>query len=133
MGDSFSSQISNSMCIGGKCFDLTHNQLRPMTTQTQATDQVLTDEQLEDLNGGGFWGDLGYIGANFATGGLLGVVDLATGGHAYNEFHLTINRQLNQRPRQQRRGFYLRSTATTRPVLQIAFVSARIFNSISDF
>jgi len=29
MGDSFLSQFSDGMCIGGKCFDLTHNQLRP--------------------------------------------------------------------------------------------------------
>ena len=65
----------------------THNQLRPMTTQTQtqATDQALTDEQLEALNGGGFWGTLGYQAGNVVTGGLLGFVDTATGGHVAKE------------------------------------------------
>ena len=55
-------------------------------TQTQATDQVLTDEQLETLNGGGFWGDLGYWMANAATLGLLAPIDHATGGHVHNDF-----------------------------------------------
>ena len=60
-----------------------------MTTQTQiqtqATSQVLTDEQLEALNGGGFWGTLGYQAGNVVTGGLFGLVDTATGGHLANE------------------------------------------------
>ena len=54
-------------------------------TQTQATDQALTDEQLEALNGGGFWGILGYQTGNVVTGGLFGLVDKATGGHVANE------------------------------------------------
>ena len=56
-----------------------------MTTQTQETDQVLTDEKLEALNGGGFWGSLGYLAGNVVTGGLFGVVDAATGGHVFRD------------------------------------------------
>lgn len=52
-----------------------------MTTQTQATDQVLTDEQLEDLNGAGavasmFWGIDIMLGL-----GIPYIVDDATGGN----------------------------------------------------
>ena len=54
-------------------------------TQSQATDQVLTDEQLEALNGGSFWGAFGYIAGNALTGGLFGMVDAATGSHVYND------------------------------------------------
>ena len=54
-------------------------------TQTQATDQDLTDEQLEALNGGDSWGILGYHAANALTLGLFGLVDIATGGHVANE------------------------------------------------
>ena len=54
-------------------------------TQTQATDQVLTEEQLEALNGGSVWGTLGYLVGNTVTGGMLGLVDTATGGHVANE------------------------------------------------
>ena len=53
-----------------------------MTTQTQATDQVLTDERLEDLNGGGVGAMLGWATANALTGGIPLAVDLLTGGHA---------------------------------------------------
>ena len=81
MGDSFLSQFSDGMCIGGKYPDLTHNQLRPMTIQTQAADQVLTDEQLEALNGGGFWGGLFYILGDVVTLGGQSVADELTGGH----------------------------------------------------
>ena len=44
MGDSFLSQLSDGMCIGGKCFGLTHNQLRPMTTQTPDQAQIQTKD-----------------------------------------------------------------------------------------
>ena len=58
-----------------------------MTTQTQsqAKDQVLTNEQLEALNGGGFWETLGYQAGNVVTGGLFGLVNTATGGHVANK------------------------------------------------
>ena len=57
----------------------THNQLRPMTTQTQATDQVLTDEQLEALNGGDFLGVLKYILYSAGSMGVYPVVDAISG------------------------------------------------------
>ena len=83
MGDSFFSELSDGMCIGVKCFGLTHNQLRPMTTQTQtqATDQALTDEQLEDLNGAGgvawfFWALDDAMGL-----GIPWAIDSVTGNH----------------------------------------------------
>ena len=52
-----------------------------MTTQTQTTDQVLTDEQIEELNGAGgiammFWAFDNVLGL-----GLPWVIDDATGGH----------------------------------------------------
>ena len=52
-----------------------------MTTQTQATDQVLTDEQLEALNGAGAGATLGWAFANIPTLGIPIIVDAATGGH----------------------------------------------------
>ena len=51
-----------------------------MTTQTQVTDQVLTDEQLEDLNGAGAGATLGWVFGNILTGGIPIIVDAATGG-----------------------------------------------------
>ena len=79
MGDSVSSQFSDGMCIGGKCFDLTHNQLRPMTTQISAP--ALSDEQLQYLNGAGAGATLGWAFANIPTLGIPIIVDAATGGH----------------------------------------------------
>ena len=52
-----------------------------MTTQTQASDQVLTDEQLEDLNGAGAGATLGWVFGNILTGGIPIIVDAATGGN----------------------------------------------------
>nr|BDD45391.1 hypothetical protein 3 [bacterium] len=52
-----------------------------MTTQTQAADQVLTDQQLEALNGGGSGAMFGWIFANILTGFTPLAVDLATGLH----------------------------------------------------
>ena len=52
-----------------------------MTTKTQATDQVLTEEQLEALNGGGFWGGLAYILGDVVTLGGQSIADELTGGH----------------------------------------------------
>ena len=81
MGDSLSGQLSDGMCIGGKNLDFTHNQRRPMTTQIKSTDQVLTDEQLEALNGAGVGATLGWAFANIPTLGIPIIVDAATGGH----------------------------------------------------
>ena len=81
MGDLLSGQLGDGMCIGGKCLDHTHNQLRLMTTQTQALDQVLTNEQLEDLNGAGAGATLGWVFGNILTGGIPIIVDAATGGN----------------------------------------------------
>ena len=59
-----------------------HTQPTQTTTiQTQAADQVLTDEQLEALNGGGFWGGLFYILGDVVTLGGQSVADELTGGH----------------------------------------------------
>ena len=79
MGDSFLSQFSDGMCIGGNCLDLTHNQLRPMTTQTQATDQALTDVQLEDLNGAGPVSEFFWVIDNMMSFGIAGAIDDRTG------------------------------------------------------
>ena len=52
-----------------------------MNIQTQATDQVLTEEQLEAVNGGGGAETLGWVFANIFTLGIPIIVDAATGGH----------------------------------------------------
>ena len=52
-----------------------------MNTQTQATDQVLTEEQLEAVNGGGGAETVGWLIANIFTFGIPISVDAATGGH----------------------------------------------------
>ena len=52
-----------------------------MTTQTQALDQVLTNEQLQDLNGAGAGATLGWVFGNILTGGIPIIVDAATGGN----------------------------------------------------
>ena len=79
MGDSFFSELSDGMCIGVKCFDLTHNQLRPMTTQISAP--ALTDEQLKAVNGAGIGAMLGWAAVNVPTLAIPIIVDAATGGH----------------------------------------------------
>ena len=64
-----SSACSAMVCASGVNTSISHTtQLRPMTTQTQtlATDQVMTDEQLEALNGGDFLETLAYIGSLLA-------------------------------------------------------------------
>ena len=50
-----------------------------MTTQTQATYQVLTDEQLEALNGAGTGALFGWAIANVPTLGIPIAIDQATG------------------------------------------------------
>ena len=52
-----------------------------MNTQTQATDQVLTEEQLEAINGGGGLETVGWVVANILTFCVPLIVDGATGGH----------------------------------------------------
>ena len=55
-----------------------------MNTQTFAQAQniaPITDEQLIAVNGGGFFATAGYVLGQVPTLGLLGVVDMATGGN----------------------------------------------------
>ena len=79
MGDSFRSQFSDGMCIGANA-SITHTtQPRPMTTQTQAADQVLTDEQLEALNGAGPVSEAFWAIDNLMTFGIPLLIDESTG------------------------------------------------------
>ena len=55
-----------------------------MNTQTFAHTQdftAITDEELTAVNGGGFFATAGYVLGQVPTLGLLGVVDMATGGN----------------------------------------------------
>ena len=55
-----------------------------MNTQTFAQAQdftAITDEELTAVNGGGFFATAGYVLGQVPTLGLLGVVDMATGGN----------------------------------------------------
>ena len=81
MGDSFLSQFSDGICMGANASISHTTQLRPMTTQTQATDQALTVEQLEALNGGDAMGQAAYIAGTMSTLGVFALVDGLTGWH----------------------------------------------------
>ena len=55
-----------------------------MNTQTFAHTQAFTainDDELIAVNGGGFLATAGYVLGQVPTLGLLGVVDMATGGN----------------------------------------------------
>ena len=53
---------------------------------TQKPDQILNDEQLKPLNGGGAGAMLGWVLANIPTLGIPIIVDEATGGHITKGF-----------------------------------------------
>ena len=67
----FFNQFSDGMSIGANASISHTTKPRPMTTQTQtqATDQVLTDEQLEDLNGAG----IGWVNTQVVCSASAGV------------------------------------------------------------
>ena len=77
------SPVSSAMvCASEANASITHTtQPRPMTTQTQMTDQVLTDEQLEALNGAGAGALFGWNLANVFTLGIPAIIDSTTGSH----------------------------------------------------
>ena len=72
----------------GENASITHTtQPKPMTAQTQATDQVLTDEQLEELNGGNLMNAMGYIGMSILTVGAYPFFDAIEGSpRAHRDF-----------------------------------------------
>ena len=78
MGDLLSGQLGDGMCIGAIASFTHTTKPRPMTTQISAP--VLTDEQLESLNGAGVGSTLGWVFGNILTGGIPIIVDAATGG-----------------------------------------------------
>ena len=77
---SHSSANSAMVCASEANASITHTtQPRPMTTQTQATDQALTDEQLEALNGAGPVSTFFWVVDNFMGFGIPMVIDESTG------------------------------------------------------